>query len=176
MTISRLMLAAVLAAGAACTPPESPAMDPPPSQGPPALADGDSVPLRRFGEDVHSRVRFNGGLAERGEQVVRDPAAWSALWRRMTAGQSPSSIPTVDFGGEMVLVAAMGLRSSGGYAVTIDRVESTAAGLTAYVTHQSPGPRCGAITAVTQPVDVARIPRSDRPVRWNVREVVRDCP
>ncbi|HYW12183.1 MAG TPA: protease complex subunit PrcB family protein [Longimicrobium sp.] len=176
MTISRLMLAAVLAAGTACTPPESPAMDPPPSQGPAAPADGDTVPLRRFGEDVHSRVRFNGGLAERGEQVVRDPAAWSALWRRMTAGQSPSSLPAVDFGSEMVLVAAMGQRSSGGYAATIDRVESTPSALMVHITHQSPGPRCGAIAAVTAPVDVARIPRSDRPVRWSVREVVRDCP
>lgn len=176
MTISRLVLAAVLAAGAACTPPQGSAMDPPPGQGPSALADGDTVSLRRFGDDVYTRVRFNGGIAERGEQVVRDPAAWSALWRRMTAGQSPSSLPPVDFGSEMVLVAAMGQRSSGGYAVTIERVESTADGLTAYVTHQSPGPRCGAIAAVTAPVDVARIPRSDRPVRWSVREVVRDCP
>lgn len=175
MTICRLMLAALLAAGAACTPPGAPAMDPPQDEAP-RLADGDTFPLRRFGDDVYTRIRFNGALTERGEQVVREGAAWSALWRRMTAGQSPAPVPPVDFGSEMVLVAAMGQRPSGGYVATIDRVESTPSGLTVHVTHEGPGPRCGTIAAVTAPVDVARIPRSEKPVRWSVRQAVRDCP
>ena len=176
MTTYRLALAAAMAACAACASPrESPPAMATSGDPPPASAAGDTVPVRRFGDEVYARIRYNGGLTERGEQVVRDAAAWSALWARMTARQSPSAVPAVDFGSEMVLVAAMGQRPSGGYGVTIERVEDAGAELVASVVHQRPGAGCGVTAALTEPVDAVRVPRAAKPVRWSVREVVRDC-
>ena len=44
------------------------------------------------------------------------------------------------------------------------------------VTRTSPGPRCGATAALTNPVDVVRVPLTTKPVRWLVGDVQTVCP
>jgi len=174
MTI-RPMLALALAASACTSTQASTAMDgtPPAASSPAADA---AVPLRRLSEEAYTSIRYNSGLAERGEQVVRDAGAWSSLWSRMTARNRPAPLPPVDFGRDMVLVAAMGRQPSGGHRVTIERVDDTGTELVAHVSHQRPGPRCGTTSALTEPADAVLIPRSTRNVRWMVRETTLDCP
>lgn len=172
----KLTFLAALLALAACAPQPEGAMDPPPAAPPADARGGGPVPLRRFDDATSSRFRSQGGLADAGQQVVRDAAAWSALWARITRGQDPSSVPAVDFGREMVLVAAMGRRATGGYTVTIEAVDEAGGEWVARVAEQSPGPRCGTTQAVTSPVDVVVVPHTDRPIRWVVRPVVHDCP
>jgi hypothetical protein len=174
MTI-RPMLALTLSAMACTSTQASTAMDAmPPAASAPAA--GAPVPLRRLSEEAYASIRYNSGLTERGEQVVRDAGAWSSLWSRMTARNRATPLPPVDFGREMVLVAAMGQRPSGGHAVTIERVDDAGGELVARVVHQKPGPRCGTTSALTHPADAVLIPRSSKPVRWMVRETERDCP
>ena len=99
------------------------------------------------------------------------------MWRRITASHGePPPRPEVDFSREMLLLAAMGAQPSGGYRIRIERVLDDGAELEAHVVHTSPGPRCGAIAAITHPVDVIRIAATPRPVRWLVRQEVIDCP
>jgi hypothetical protein len=152
-------------------------MDPPVHPAPGEGAPDAAVPLRRFGADARVYYRAGSGLEERAEEVVRDSAAWHALWSRIVDRYSPKpAAPEVDFGREMVLVAAMGQRPTGGYEITIESVTETGAELVAVVTHQQPGPRCFNTQAFTAPADLVAIPRSEKPVRWTVREVVKDCP
>jgi hypothetical protein len=174
----KLTFLAALLALAACAPAPQPegAMDPP-SAAPPADVRGGPIPPRRFDDATSSRFRSQSGLAEAGQQVVRDAGAWSALWARITRGSGPDAgLPAVDFGREMVLVAAMGRRATGGYTVTIEAVDEAGGEWVARVAEQSPGPRCGTTQAVTAPADVVVVPRTDRPIRWAVRQVVHDCP
>jgi hypothetical protein len=168
-------LAAALAAAACAPQPRSQAMDPPPAAVPAADARG-PIPIRRFDERASAQLRSQGGLTEAGQQVVRDAAAWSALWARITRTGAPHPVPAVDFGREMVLVAAMGRRATGGYMVTIEGVDEAGGEWVVRVAEQRPGPRCGTTQAVTAPVDAVAVPRSGRPVRWAVRQVVHDCP
>ena len=54
------------------------------------------------------------------QQVVRDPAAWQALWTRLHANASAAPVlPPVDFAKDMVVVAAMGMKGHGGYKIAI---------------------------------------------------------
>jgi hypothetical protein len=136
----------------------------------------DSLALRRLSADAETGFRHNSRMEAAVREVVRDAGAWSRLWPRLSGsmgGASPA--PRVDFDREMALVAAMGRRSTGGFEVRIESVERTGAGLVAHVVETSPGPTCGTGAALSSPADVVLVPRSDLPVRWEVRRAVTDC-
>ena len=98
------------------------------------------------------------------------------MWRRITARQgNPQPAPQIDFDREMLLIAAYGTKATGGYSMVIDRVLETPHGLEAQVRRIAPGPRCGTTAALTSPLDIVRVPRSDQ-VHWLVNDVVSDCP
>lgn len=108
---------------------------------------------------------------------MRDAAAWRDTWTRLTARTGPPvAQPQVDWAREMVLVATLGRRRSGGYAIRIESIRREGGELVAEVTQTAPGPRCGETAALTAPADVVIVPRSDAAVRWRVRDVVADCP
>lgn len=142
----------------------------------PALAPAARFEMRRFDETVTGRLRFGSGLTQPVRAVVRSEAEWAALWRRITTGQSPALLPPVDFRREMLLVAAMGARPTGGYTVRIVSAIDRGAEIEARAVQTAPGRRCGAIAAVTEPADVVRVTRSDKPVRWVVRAEITQCP
>ena len=108
--------------------------------------------------------------------AIRRPAEWQGQWRRITARQGdPPPPPTVDFSREMLLVAAMGPQPSGGYRVSIDKGIEQPNELLAFVRFVSAGRRCGAIAAMTSPVDIVRLPVSPKNVRWVVERQAADC-
>jgi hypothetical protein len=134
------------------------------------------LPLARFDERTASSFRHMSGLYQERTMVIRSAAEWQGQWRRITARQGgPPPLPPVDFGREMVLMAAMGPQPTGGYRVVIDKVLDQQGELLAFVRFVSPGRRCGAIAAVTSPVDLVRVPASSKNVRWQVEREAADC-
>ena len=85
-------------------------------------------------------------------------------------------LPAVRFSKEMLVVASMGTRPTGGYTITIDSVWVAGDSLRVAVREQSPGPRCGTTAALSAPVALARLRRSELPVAFTSRPVVHDCP
>ncbi len=121
--------------------------------------------------------RMTSGITSAERIVVRDSASWAALWPRIVGTHSPRpNPPAVNFATEMLIVASMGRRSSGGYVVAIDSVQPRNDTLHVAVREQSPGPRCGTTAALSAPVALARVRRSELPVHFTTRNVVRDCP
>jgi hypothetical protein len=75
----------------------------------------------------------------------------------------------------MVVVVALGSRSTGGYSILIDGAnEGENAGLVITVRSISPE-NCVVTAAFTQPVDVARLPRRDGSVVFLERSEVHTC-
>jgi len=135
------------------------------------------ITLMRFPEQIEQYFRYSSALHDPANLVVTTPVEWEGIWRRLVARQgNPPPQPAVDFSREMLLVAAMGGQPSGGYAIHIDRVLNNETFLEVLVTRTSPGPRCGATAAITNPVDIVRAPISMKPVRWSVRDVETVCP
>jgi hypothetical protein len=132
-------------------------------------------PLARFDERTASRFRHMSGLYAERLMVMRNAAEWLGQWRRINARQDPPPLPEVDFRREMILMAAMGQRPTGGYAVAIDKVIEQWGELLAFVRFVSPDRRCGAIAAMTSPVDIVRVPASSSNVRWVVERQTADC-
>ena len=120
--------------------------------------------------------RFTSGLTERERIVVRDAQSWASLWTRLVGSHRPAPAPpAVDFSREMLVVASMGTRPSGGYAIYIDGVAAVRGNLVVSTREVSPGRRCGVTAALTAPVALARLERSELPVSFISRSVVRDC-
>jgi hypothetical protein len=135
------------------------------------------LPLARFGEPIASSFRHMSGLYQERTMVIRNEAEWLGQWRRITARQgNPPRLPDVDFRREMLLVAAMGPKPTGGYRVVIDKVVEQPGDLLAFVRFISPGRGCGAIAAMTSPVDIVRLRASPKTVRWVIeRQATADC-
>jgi hypothetical protein len=75
----------------------------------------------------------------------------------------------------MVLAAALGTRPTSGFDVAIDAALDGAT-LRARVTETRPGMGCMTTQALTSPVALVRVPRTDAPVEWSDRVVTHDCP
>ena len=119
--------------------------------------------------------RFINGVYDERRLEIRSEAEWRGQWMRIRRDRNAVS-PPVDFTRDMILLAAMGNQPSGGYVLTIERVLDRPDGMIVFVNHTAPGPRCGAIAAITSPLDAVIVPATAKPVRWIVERRVENCP
>jgi hypothetical protein len=125
---------------------------------------------------VHLAHAYNSGFRQPVRTIVDNDADWRATWSTFTANLgSPPPLPEVDFAREQVIVTALGERNSGGYDISISRNAATSDDLSVEVTSTRPGPRCGVTAALTQPVDMVRIPRQHPPVMFTEKSAQHDC-
>jgi hypothetical protein len=116
------------------------------------------------------------GFGESQRLVVRDPGTWASVWARAYALQTPvPSLPEVDFSKEMVLVAALGGRPTGGYDIAIEGVLAEAEATRAFVTATAPGRNCVTTQALTQPVVAVRVSAAEGAVEFEERRRTHSC-
>jgi hypothetical protein len=130
------------------TPPAQPPDNPPSA---PDTASGQAtsdLEIRRIGRWISSGIKGARQL------VIRDPATWSQFWSELGAGIRPQ----VDFSRDLVIAVASGERSSGGHDIEVQRVTRSGGDLRIEVLRTSPGAKCLATAALTQPVDVVLVP------------------
>ena len=135
-------------------------------------------PVRRWPptDTIMKTLGFNGrhdGMRDELRLVVRDSVTWQAVWPRLIG--KPQHPPPVDFRREMLVIAAMGQRSTGGYSIAITINSDSSGPIIATVWETLPGPTCGVSTRVTSPIDVRRIPKSDPPVLFVERTEIATC-
>jgi hypothetical protein len=120
--------------------------------------------------------RTYGGIATRERGVVRDQAAWAQAWIRLIGPFEPKQpVPAIDFERDMLVVAAMGSRPTGGYSVRIDGVYRAGDRLYVVVEESSPDAGCLTTQAFTAPVTAVRLARSDLAVAFVNRSRVLTC-
>lgn len=107
-------------------------------------------------QGVHTGLRIEGCL------VIRDADAWNEFWARHVSDRlPPPTPPSVDWDRQMVLAVVDRERSSGGFAVSIARVERDANDELACVARFT-APGDGATTTVmTRPYAFVAVPRED---------------
>lgn len=110
--------------------------------------------------------------------MVRGREAWIEIWKRIyrpdpTDG-TMAPLPEVDFAREMLIVAALGERPTGGYGIIVDSACEQEKELKIVVRSIS-RVKCGGVTdSLTQPLDIVRLPKSELPVVFQEIEVD-DC-
>ncbi len=136
---------------------------------------GTAVTLQRLATDARP-LSYYSGYREPKRFVVRDRETWVDVWTQIWKLQSPKpDLPAIDFDKEMVLVAALGERPSSGYSILIDSAQATVDQLSVSVRVVSPGSGCAVLTVMTQPVDVASVPRLDVGVQFVERSETLGC-
>lgn len=158
------VLGAVLLSG--CTNAQNP-----PLPEPAATADTLRVqPIEAVAEAARS------GIQDRRREVVRSESEWRQLWSELAAGRiPPPEPPAIDFERRMVIVAAMGRRSTGGYAIRIESVRAAADSLYVTVVEVSPGAGCLTTQALTAPVTAVSLERHAGHPVYVERQETRDC-
>jgi hypothetical protein len=139
-------------------------------------APGASLPIVRLRSEPYS-FTFYSGLDRPARLVVRDAVTWRAVWNQIYLRQSPlPPLPAVDFSRDMIVVVALGSRSTGGYSILVGGASEAANnGVAVTVDSSSPGSNCVVTEAFTQPVDIARVPLRDGTVRFVERSHVSNC-
>ena len=149
---------------------------------PEAVCRGKSVPVslleRPFGLKLSGpRTSYlKGGMSQRGRLVIRDRAEFNELWNQITSMTSNKPpLPEVDFSREMLLVAAMGQHLSSVYDIVIDGACEVGDQLEVFV-RITKFPPCGVSVGVfPEPLDIVRLPKTDRAVVFRETEVTVDC-
>lgn len=145
---------------------------------PPAVGSkdlGTPIPVVRFRAEPYP-FTFVSGLDKPARIVVRDATAWKAIWSEIHSRTSPlPDLPAADFSREMIVVAALGSHSSGGYSILIEGAGEVSGVVNVAIHSIAPGNRCGVTLAFTEPVDIARLPLREGPVRFVERATVTDC-
>lgn len=133
------------------------------------------LPLVRFRESQSAFSTYSG-LIDSLRLVVRDSTAWRLLWQQINRPFFPSpALPPVDFQREMVVVAALGTRPSAGFDVVIEAATEDSAGIEVDVRRTSPSAGCPVAAAITQPVDLAKIPARTRALHFRERSTLISC-
>jgi len=120
--------------------------------------------------------RFYSGITTQQRLVVRDGATWANVWQQIDANSIPvPAVPAVDFASNVVIVAAMGRKNSGGYSIDVDDVRSVAEDAWVSITENSPGAMCITTAVITAPVAVVMVPRFAGQVTFLEHAVQDDC-
>jgi hypothetical protein len=115
-----------------------------------------TLPIRSLKKGAFS------GIREAKQEVVKSADAWEKLWKQhATAAATSDKIPAVDFSKEMVVVATMGTKRTGGYSIEIVGVEAKDKTLKISVKKSSPPPDAMTIQALTAPFHLVAVPKSD---------------
>lgn len=119
--------------------------------------------------------RSTSGFTEPLELVVRGAVELAAAWKTLNQGLPGNPPPEIDFGRSIVVVIALGERSTGGYAVHVESVERTGGALVIRYAATSPGRECMTTQALSAPVEVIRVDHTAGTVRFERAEAVRPC-
>lgn len=144
-----------------------------------SAAPGHRRPKPAAGTVAFETLVQRGIPGQQGDQireVVRDPAAWKALWaqlREKDSGVLAHEQPAVDFGKRMVIVAAMPTQSCVSK-VTIRGITRQSGALIVDLLEAPPAPNCRCIVS-QRPIHAVTVPRTADPVRFEVTQGVTAC-
>ena len=126
------------------------------------------LPLTRFRTEDTAYLSISG-YDQATRFVVRDRAGWESAWSQIHARLRPvPPLPDVDFSMQMIAVVGLGGQSTSGYDVVLASASETSGTITVEATSKSPSPRCVTLPVVTSPVDLARLPRREGAVLFQI--------
>lgn len=129
----------------------------------PACSGSPTAPLGAVPFTTVLWTQFSGIDTSR-QQVISSGNAWSQVWEEIyPRAEDRPPLPAVDFGAEMLLLAAAGAKPDGCHGVEIHSIEGVEGGLEVGVVETSDVIGCICFQAVVYPVHVVRLRRTSPP-------------
>lgn len=108
--------------------------------------------------------------------VAMDSASFRELWTNAIRGvPGAPAMPRIDFGRNMVAIAAMGGEPSTGFAIAIDSVVLRGSSVEVHVLLGSSGNLCVQGQGFISPVDIVEVPKRIGVVVFRDRHLVHEC-
>lgn len=132
------------------------------------------LPVQRLSQNQYSFASYSD-LRKPERLVISSQAAWADLWEKIHH-QSPErpAVPVIDFTRETVVAAALGDEGRGRYVFVTGAVRRGGV-ITVSLEIKTPGPGCAVPAVITQPVDLATVPRVAPVVEFEEKQTVFSC-
>jgi len=97
-----------------------------------------------------------GGISTASTKVIRTSGDFATFWRSLTGS---SQVPTdVNFNTDMLVCITLGQRNSGGYSVSVQKVQKTDVGtITVFYVEKRPSPRAPTTMQITSPYVIVKM-------------------
>jgi hypothetical protein len=121
-------------------------------------------PWREIAKRTHSAID------ERTELVIRSEAEWKKWWAdHISQGDENNAAPPIDFTKEIILVAGMGTKNTGGFSIECSSIKREGNVLTATFQTRSPAPDAMVTMALTAPCIIIAVPQHAGEVKFVVK-------
>jgi len=114
------------------------------------------------------------GISDRKNFAVRSELAFEDLWQKVH-GEDGEALPKVAFDQYQVIGVFAGIKSSGGYAISVISVQDSATERMVTIAITSPGEGCSVTQALTNPYQLIKLPASNLPLTREYVEEIRPC-
>ena len=132
-----------------------------------------------FTESSSVALEWASGITTPGTEILTDEASFTKRWNEAMSVQvppPPPPSPSIDFGQEMVILAAQGEKPSTGHRIQVDSAIWRSDRVDVYVTSASPDPAtCMTGAAMSQPIHMVRMPRTDLPISFRIDSIIQPC-
>ena len=109
------------------------------------------------------------GINEPARLVITNETQWAKVWEKHSVRRTPvPPLPKVNFEEETVLFVGMGQRNTGGFSISIERVEEEKDQVLVSVQTKSPAPGGITLQALTAPFHIVAAKTKELPVRFKV--------
>lgn len=114
---------------------------------------------------------ISGAPANRKIEVFTSQASFNSSWHLYI---QPDTERTVDFSSKKVVLLSLGMRSTGGYSISVEKIEDFGEYITAQVLIKKPGSNCIVTQAQTSPYEFTEI-ASMKELLFEERIEVQEC-
>jgi hypothetical protein len=105
------------------------------------------------------------------QMFISSQKEWVEIWTTRQGSATPKrGHPAVDFDRDVVIVAALGTKDSGGYSLEITRIVRTKDDIQIFIRRAAPPDGAKAATVSTSPFVLARMKKPDRMVTFRDEE------
>ena len=112
---------------------------------------------------------FRSGIKERKVVTIKSEKEWESFWHLHNAPFAPEKqIPLIDLQQEMIVAVFSGEKNTGGYGITITKIEEDQkkGEIIVLLLETQPPPKAMFTQAITQPYHIVKTRRIDLPVKF----------
>lgn len=115
--------------------------------------------------------------AEAINQVISSQAQWKSFYKKHSFGILNPTIPVlpVNFNKQQVIIIASGAKSTGGYTTLVSNVYDINNTLVINGLVINPASGCAVFQQVTYPAAIIAVPKTQKPLQFNISNVLEQC-